>query len=115
MVPANPSTVAVPLREDEQGVIRVGGTRIPLETIIHQYQRGASPEGIVAAFSALSLSDVYAVIAYYLQNKSAVDAYVRDAEAEAARIRRESEEQQPELAGLRERLMARLQDKTEAE
>jgi hypothetical protein len=53
------------------------------------------------------LEEVYAVIAYYLQNRSEVDEYVRQVEIEGERIRREIEAQQPALAGLRERLLNR--------
>jgi hypothetical protein len=57
----------------------------------------------------VKLEDVYAVIAYYLQNRAQVDEYVHQAEKEGERIRREFEAQQPALVGLRERLLKRLE------
>jgi hypothetical protein len=37
----------VPLRADEQGVMRVGHTRVRLDTVITAWKQGASPEQIV--------------------------------------------------------------------
>lgn len=53
-----PLSVAVPLREDPPGVFRVGKCRVLLELVIHAFQRGATPEGIVQSCSTLSLPDV---------------------------------------------------------
>lgn len=40
-------TVDVLLPEDDHGVIRVGNTRVTLETVFHHFQRGKTPEQIV--------------------------------------------------------------------
>jgi uncharacterized protein (DUF433 family) len=106
-----PPPISVPLRADDDGTIRIGNTRVLLEIVIHAFQRGETPEGIVQAFPTLKLEDVYAVIAYYLQNRAEVDEYVRQAEAEGERIRQEIEAQQPALVGLRERLLKRMEEK----
>ncbi len=106
-----PPPISVPLRADGDGTIRIGDTRVLLEIVIHAFQRGETPEGIVQAFPTLKLEDVYAVIAYYLQNRAEVDEYVRQAEAEGERIRREIEAQQPALVGLRQRLLKRMEEK----
>jgi uncharacterized protein (DUF433 family) len=47
----------VPLTADEGGVLRVTGTRIPLERIIECHQEGLAPEAIVEAFDSLRLAD----------------------------------------------------------
>ncbi len=106
---STPALVAVPLRILDDGSIRVGNTRVLLELVIHAYQRGATPESIVESFSSLNLADVYAVLAYYLQNRAEIDAYVRQMEEEGENMRREAEARDPRLIGLRERLLARLQ------
>lgn len=98
-------TVSVPLRTEPDGTIRIGNTRVLLEIVIHAFRRGETPEGIVQAFPTLSLSDVYAVLAYYLQNQAEVDEIVRQAEEEGQRIRQEIEAKQPDLVSLRERLL----------
>jgi hypothetical protein len=88
--------------------MRIGATRVTLETVIHAFQRGETPEQIVYSFDVLKLADVYAVVAYYLQNQDDVNAYLRRAEAETVQARREAEIRYPDLVGLRERLLARL-------
>lgn len=74
---AMPPAVEVPLRTDEGGVIRIGNTRVTLQAIVADFHRGASPEEIAHHYSALSLSDVYLVVGYYLTDRVEVDAYVR--------------------------------------
>ena len=41
---------AVPLRTDDHGVIRVGKTRVPLDTVVFAFNQGASPEEIVMSY-----------------------------------------------------------------
>jgi uncharacterized protein (DUF433 family) len=67
----------VPLIQLDNGTLRVTGTRIPLETIVLHFNAGETPEQIVDAFDVLRLSDVYTLVGYYLDNRSAVDEYVR--------------------------------------
>lgn len=99
----------VPLHADEKGVVRVGGTRVSLDSVVHAFDAGASPEEIVASFPTLSLPDVYATIAYVLRHRSEVDAYLEEQAEEAASLRREIEERYP-TADLRQRLRARAAD-----
>lgn len=65
-----------PLREDRTGSVRVGNSRVLLETVVRAFQDGASPESIVKRYSTLSLSDVYNTIGYYLRHQDAVEAYL---------------------------------------
>ncbi|MFN8372720.1 MAG: DUF433 domain-containing protein [Anaerolineae bacterium] len=99
MIPT-PAIVDVPLRTDENGVIRIGKTRVTLQTVIVAYRQGAAPERIVEDFDALSLSDVFAVISYYLQHTDEVDAYIHQQKAESERIRREIESTRPHMLTL---------------
>jgi len=87
----------VPLRTDEHGVLRVGDTRVRLDTVITAWKQGESPEQIVENFDVLDLADVYAVISYYLNHRT---------RNEAERVRAEMEKRFPQ-AGIRERLLAR--------
>lgn len=96
----------VPLRTDEHGVMRVGNTRVPLDTVVYTFNQGASPEEIVMSYPTLDLGDVYAVVNYYLHSRAEVDAYITQREAEAARIRDENEKRFPQ-AGIRARLISR--------
>lgn len=100
------SAIAQPLRIDGDGVVRVGNTRVTLDTVVAAFHEGASPEGIISHFPTLTLADVYAAISFYLQNRTSVDAYLEEREREAEALRREIESTSPQT-GLRERLLAR--------
>ncbi len=99
-------TKPVPLTTDEHGVTRVGDTRVSLDTVIFAFKQGSTPEEIIADYSTLDLSDVYAVITYYLQNKAEVEDYLQRRQVQRDEVRREMETRFPQ-AGLRERLLAR--------
>ena len=47
-----------PLRLDEHDDVRVGGSRVLLDLVVHAFQGGASPEAIVRSYDTLSLSSV---------------------------------------------------------
>jgi len=91
------------------GVWHVTGTRVPLDSIIFAYNRGATPEEIVEQFTSVPLGDVYAVIAYYLHNRDQIDQYLAERSAERAEARRDIESQW-DPAGVRDRLLARRRD-----
>ena len=65
-------TDPVPLKLDSDGVVRVGGTRVTLETLVTAYQLGATPEEIAQQYPAVSLPDIHAVISFYLRRKATV-------------------------------------------
>ncbi len=100
-----------PLRQDEDGSIRVGQTRVLLEIVIHAFQNGASPETIVQQYPALKLPDVYGVIAYYLRHRAEIDTYLAERDLEADEIRRTIEASQGSPPNLRELLDARRSSK----
>ena len=85
------TTLEVPLRIDKSGVILVGKTRVPIDTVIAHHLQGATPEQIVERFDVLKLGDGYATIAYYLANRDEIDAYLQHGQEEKARIRHENE------------------------
>jgi uncharacterized protein (DUF433 family) len=105
-----PFTVAVPLRTDHDGVIRVGGTRVPLETIIDAYRDGMTAERIHQSFPVLTLAAVYAVIAFYLAQPETVDEYMRASEEEENQVRKMIEEQFPIDPNLKSKLASRLEE-----
>ena len=78
-----------PLRVDEGGAVRVGKSRVSLDLVVEQYENGMSPEDLVRAYDTLDLSDVHAVIAYYLRHRDEVRVYLkrREQEAEALRVK----------------------------
>jgi uncharacterized protein (DUF433 family) len=62
--------------EQRDGNYYVAGTRISLDSIVHAFRRGESPETICQNFELLRLEEVYGAIAYYLANQAEVDAYL---------------------------------------
>ena len=101
-------TQAVPMKVDRDGVIRVGETRVRLDTVIFAFNEGYTAEEIVSQYPSLRLADVYAVIAYYLNNRIAIDDYVTT-HTETATALRQKIEATPEYQQFRERLLARRQ------
>ncbi len=100
--------VDVPLRTDNGGVIRIGQSRVTLQAVVADFHRGASPEAIAHHYPVLSLSEVYLVIGYYLQNRAEVDDYIQQQRQLAAEARRNYEADHPHDP-LRERLLAELE------
>jgi uncharacterized protein (DUF433 family) len=101
-----------PLRLDESGTLRVGKTRVTLDTVIHAYEDGARPEEIVRAFDTLTLADVYGAISYYLRHREEVQVYLEQRQQQAAEMRRFWEARCP-TAGLKERLLERRRQQLE--
>jgi uncharacterized protein (DUF433 family) len=96
----------VPLKVDSHGVIRVGGTRVTLDTVIAAFKEGATAEEIVYRYPTLHLADVYAVLSYYLRRKQEIETYLRQREQQAEDIRQQYQTLF-ELDGVRDRLLAR--------
>lgn len=104
-----PIVIEMPLRLDDAGAIRIGNTRVLLDTIVTAFNMGTPPEKIADQFDAVSLTQIYQVIGYYLANKEAADAYLakREAEAEALRLRYEAEFPQSTKEALLKRIAER--------
>lgn len=96
----------VPLIADTHGVIRVGHTRVTLDTVVGAFRDGGTAEELVQQYPSLQLAEVYSVIGYYLHHRAEVDAYLRECQHRAEEIRAENEAQF-DPSGIRERLMAR--------
>jgi uncharacterized protein (DUF433 family) len=80
----------------------VTGTRISLDSIVHAFRCGESPETICQNFELLRLEEVYGAIAYYLANQTDIDAYLIRQNEKWTEGRRNAE---PLPADLRERLL----------
>ena len=96
---------APPLKADRDGIMRVGGTRVTLDTVVNAFHEGNTAEEIVSRYPALKLADVYAVVSYYLNNREAVTRYLRQQEEEATELWDEIESK-PDYRIFRERLLA---------
>lgn len=95
-----------PLFEDRDGAVRLTGSRIPLDTVVYEFNQGATPEQIQDSFPSLSLHTIYGAIAFYLEQQDAVDDYLRGREQEAEALQRKIESR-PEMVAFRERLRQR--------
>ena len=82
--------------------IRVHGTRIGIETILHEYLHGQDSMDIVHKYPSLTPAQVHATIAYYFENQESTDAYLSE-RFEEERLAREEQDRNPspEVARLR--------------
>lgn len=96
----------IPFVADADGIVRVGGTRVTLDTVVTAFREGASPETIADQYPALGLADVYTALGYYLRHQADVDAYLQRRRQQVAQVREENETRFNPI-GVRERLLAR--------
>ena len=103
-----PSSVTenIPLRTDPAGVVRVGNTRVTLDTVVSAFHDGATAEEIVQQYPSLNLADVYCVIGYYLRRTSDVEVYLQKRKT-VAKASRDQNETRFDPSGVRARLLAR--------
>ena|SRR3990172_7906827 len=101
-------TDSPPLYKDQYGAVRVGKSRVLLEMIIRAFQDGASPEICIQRYPAVTLSDAYAVIGYYLRHRQEVDSYLAAREQSAQQLQRCIENHQQNMGDIRARLLAGL-------
>jgi len=67
--------------EERDGSYYLAGTLVTLDVIVHAFQDGESPEGILRSFPmAGPLVRIYGAITFYLENKETVAAYLKDQE-----------------------------------
>lgn len=103
-------TIRVPLAVTEHGTIRIKGSRVSLDSIIHHFKLGVTAEQIVQSFPSLSLGDVYSSIAYYLTHRQEIEEYMQQQETAADTLQEQLEsnpDYQTEIAGLRSRILGR--------
>src|SRR5437764_15458663 len=96
----------LPIGIDQDGVLRVSGTRVTLDTIVAAFNAGATPEEIVLGYDSVPLEDVYLVLGHYLRNRSEVDAYLAERGRLAERTQAEAESRL-QWSEVRKRLIAR--------
>jgi uncharacterized protein (DUF433 family) len=100
-------TDAPPLHAEADGAVRIGESRVLLELVIRAFQEGATAEAIVQRYPTTTLSDIYAVIAYYLRHSESVNFYLSEREQQAVTVRQQIESRQGNLSEIRNRLLAR--------
>lgn len=104
---------SIPLKTNAEGVVRVGGTRVTLDSVVYEFKQGSTAEEIAYQFPSLQLADVYVVITYYLRHQDEIEAYLQEQEEQAAKVREKIEQHFPSQ-GLKERLLAKRQALSES-
>lgn len=97
----------VPLKISPDGVVRVGNTRVTLDTVIAAFKEGAAAEEIVFRYPSLQLADVYAVLSYYLRRTKEIEDYLNHRQKKANEVKQQYSSLF-ESQGIRDRLLARL-------
>lgn len=100
-----PLTQSTPLVQDADGVVRVTGSRVTLDSLAHAFDEGATAEQIQDSFPSLTLREIYGTIAYYLEHRTEVGEYLKARRQEAATVRRAVEDRQD--PAIRARIRAR--------
>ena len=86
----------------DNGAVRIGHSRVPLERIVYHYNQGVSAEEFIEMFPSVKLADAHGALHYYLNHREQVDAYAAWVEEEGDRIQAMIESQ----PGYKERQMA---------
>lgn len=97
----------LPIEMDDDGVMRVGHTRVTLDTVVAAFKEGATAEEIAQQYPSLNLADVYSVIGYYLRQQSAVEDYLRKRQELADEVRKLNEMALPPSSHIKKLLLAR--------
>ena len=96
----------VPLSVGRDGVIRIAGTRVTLDTVAEAFSQGATAEEIAQQYPSLSLADVYSIVGHLLRHPAEVAQYLSGRAAVRAAIQNENE-RRFSPGGIRARLLAR--------
>ena len=93
----------VPLNQWEDGSIRVIGSRLKLDMLVHCFQVGDTLEEIHEGYPWVNIAQIKAIIGWYLDHKAEADEYLREEEEEAEKIFKELDSR-PESIAFREKL-----------
>ncbi len=81
--------------EQREGVYRIAGTRISLDSVVYAFREGQTAESIAQSFPLLTLEQVYGGIAVYLAQQPAVDDYLEREEADYEAFRQATRDADP--------------------
>ncbi|ELR99962.1 DUF433 domain-containing protein [Gloeocapsa sp. PCC 73106] len=95
-----------PFRWDEAGGIRIGQSRVTLDSLLASYHNGSTPEEIAVQYPPLRLEEIYTSVAYYLTHRQEIDSYLEN-RCQKAQQQRNQFVQQHNLANLRQHLNER--------
>ena len=106
------TTQELPLTTTADGTIKIGGSRVSLDSVFFTTDR-APAEEIAMKFPGVRLADIHSCIAYFLNHHEEVDKYLADRERSAAHLRERIASdtlQQQGLNDMRDRINARQAD-----
>jgi len=87
--------------EERNGGYYIAGTRVSLDSVVYEFDKGSAPETILRSFPMIgSLERVYGAITFYLANRVPVQEYLKRQEGLRETLRSEN----PMPAGLKARL-----------
>jgi uncharacterized protein (DUF433 family) len=75
---------------DDHGRAFVEGTRTRVIMVVMDKMNGLSPEQIQQSYPYLSISQIYAALAYYYDHQAELDAQIADEANEIAAARRQA-------------------------
>ena len=105
-MPTSETVETIPIVTGADGVIRVSGTRVTLDSILLAFNEGATPEEVAQQYPTVRLADIYHLIGYCLCHGAEMEEYLSRRLRESLEVQRQNEARwRPD--GLRQRLLAR--------
>lgn len=87
--------------------IRIAGTRVGIEHVLHEYLGGASPEELALRFPTVSLEQIHATITFFLAQRQQVIVYLQTVwQQQAQDWERQAVDPSPFVESLRHKLAA---------
>ena len=83
--------------EERNGGYYIADTRVSLDSVVHAFLRGESPEGIAESFPALSLEQIFGALTFYAANRQDVERYLSAGRAEFESLRQQWRRNHPAL------------------
>src|SRR5216683_8095669 len=74
-----------------EGGWRIADSRVSLDSAVHAYLEGKSPETIAEDFPTLSLEQIHGALAFYLRHREEINRYLESQDARWEQLRTESE------------------------
>ncbi len=90
-------TIVEYVQQNVDGTWRITDSRVSLDSVVHAYWEGMTPEAIVREFPTLSSEYVYGVIAFYLRNQKEIDTYLSQQSKSWQQLQQSSEIQHGSL------------------
>jgi uncharacterized protein (DUF433 family) len=84
--------------EQREGVYRVRGTRVSLDSIVYAFLDGHTAESIQQSFPSLTLEQVYGAITYCLAHREGIDTSLQEQAAAFETLKETLRRSNPHMA-----------------